>query len=458
MPQGRSYTLEELQQMGAKPIERSYTLDELQKMGAKPVDTAPPAATPARPLSTFDRIRRSVMSEATPVIDMAKGALKGAGSTAVGLIQGQQKIHGKAPMAKPAFLEPTNTAQKVGFGAEQIGEFMAPQGAIVRGAKALKTGSLLANMGIRAGLEAVPAATITSAQTGGDPKATVINTMIAAGFGAAAPLGKAVVDRLPADIFNYMLRPLSKEFRFGKNPGAALVDEGITAASTLELLGKIRIKQSDVGGQLDTVLKAYKGAGKVDIKGALPIIDDAIKGAAKANDQELANQLVKFRDSITDILVTSKDGKIVKTGVRKPTVLDPLRATDVKRDIGKNTKWTGQAYDNDLNQIKSKVYRFIDSEVDKLVPAAEKLNSRYGNLLSAQHAAERLGTMSPVRLSDFLVLAGVGAHWGVTGALIAAKKGLETVAGASLAATGVRGAPAIATAGKNVALGNRPRQ
>lgn len=76
--------------------------------------------------------------------DVALGAAKGAGSTIFGLGQlGQRIIEpvlGGKVAEKPEFLEPQGIAQKIGFGAEQIGEFFLPASIAAKGVKTLEAG------------------------------------------------------------------------------------------------------------------------------------------------------------------------------------------------------------------------------------------------------------------------------------------------------------------------------
>lgn len=111
------------------------------------------------------------------------GAVKGAANTAIGLGEMVHRIPGVSsavdalygqPGSRETFegarqaVAPTNTSQRIGFGAEQIGEFFLPSGAVARAAKA----------GVAGGL--------TFAQTGSPATAGVSSALTAVLPGAGA--------------------------------------------------------------------------------------------------------------------------------------------------------------------------------------------------------------------------------------------------------------------------------
>lgn len=134
--------------------------------------------------------------------DVAIGAVKGAGNTAIGLGELVHRIPGvsrgvdalydavgidavpsrEAFPAARALVQPTNTAQKVGFYGEQIGEFFLPAGAVSRGA--------------RIATEAVKSGGLTAAQGGSDRAAMADAglSLVIPGAGAVRRGGKAIAD------------------------------------------------------------------------------------------------------------------------------------------------------------------------------------------------------------------------------------------------------------------------
>jgi len=108
---------------------------------------APKAGPPAPQPGVMDRLKSldRTMGQA------AIGAAKGVGNTVAGLGEmvhmipgvsaGVDALYGKPGLSDASFKEarrvtaPTNTAQAVGQGVEQVGEFFLPTGAVGKGAK-----------------------------------------------------------------------------------------------------------------------------------------------------------------------------------------------------------------------------------------------------------------------------------------------------------------------------------
>lgn len=121
------------------------------------------------------RERTAPASPAGVALDVATGVAKGAANTVAGLGELVHRVPGvsravdtlysQPGVSQASFREarrittPTNTAQKVGFYGEQIGEFFLPTGAVSRGAKVAsevgKSGALTAAQGGSAGESAV---------------------------------------------------------------------------------------------------------------------------------------------------------------------------------------------------------------------------------------------------------------------------------------------------------------
>lgn len=130
---------------------------------------------------------------------MTMDALKGVGAGVASTVfhggdlirrgLGMERVINK-PEVQAAMTAPPSLSGAVGKAGEQIGEFFLPGGAIGRTAKALETGSKVANVGIRALLEGASAAGITTAQTG-SPSAGATSGAVTAGVTAGlAPAGK----------------------------------------------------------------------------------------------------------------------------------------------------------------------------------------------------------------------------------------------------------------------------
>lgn len=372
---------------------------------------------------------------------LARGIAKGAANTGLTLTGGMAKVLGTDPTGSIRALRsetapaPGNMGEQLGFLGEQTAEYFAPGGLVKRVGKAASALPRVARGAVRAGAEGAATGGVAAAQ-GHSPRA--IGT--AALLGAATPAALAVAERVGPAIVNNMLRPLAKQYRFGKNPGRAVVNEGIVAQDINHLVTALAERKDMVGKLIDGSLRSPRAqaAGTIDIKPMLKPVDDAIKKYARSPENEaLVKQLYNFRESLTNIFIPGPKGTILPTGIPRPTMLDPYRATRVKREIGEGTKWSGEAYERPLNEVKAEVYRSIDSAVDALVPESKFLNERYGNLLEAQKAAERKAAAS--QLINMTDLAGFGVGTAAGGPVVGAGAAAASRAllGTTLGTTGL---------------------
>ncbi len=202
---------------------------------------------------------------------------------------------------------------------------------------------------------------------------------------------KFLQEKLPERTINSTLKPLSKEFSFGKNPGKAVVDEGIVANTRAGLLSKIVGRKKEVGQSLDDTIGAFsKGAKKVQVD-MTDLINKPIKeaqlAAKKRGETKLFEALEDLRVGLTRDFI-EKGGKLVP-GKEKGLIVTPLGLWDEKKSIGDGIRWTGQAFDNDLNKVKFKIFSNLKNALTNVVPTSKKLLSRYANLVGAENSALR---------------------------------------------------------------------
>lgn len=301
---------------------------------------------------------------------------------------------------KPKILEPVGRAEKAGFVTEQIAEFFTPA-IFTKGLKvklALNFTSDTLQILSRALIGAAETAGVTALQGGtlGEiAGAGTLGAIIPGGPGKGIldskivkPAVKFLTEKLPSRIVNSILKPVQKLFDFGRNPGQGVVGEGITANTRGQLLTKISQKKQEIGNQIGTLLEKFKEKSLNLSNAVLKPIDDAIDKAVRAGEQALVTRLQSVKDGLTKTFKLGKDGKIQITG-NKNLVVNPLEAQKLKIELGQNTRWTGQAFDNDINQVRVQVYRNINNLIDDTVEGSIKLNQRYANLLSAEKALER---------------------------------------------------------------------
>lgn len=283
--------------------------------------------------------------------------------------------------------------------------------------------------------------------------AAIIASVIPAGGELSrfsSPIRNWLTENLPSRLINVDIKPLERMFKFGRNPGDAIVEEGITANTKGGLVKAVVQKKNDVWTQLKSIYANPQVASKVDnFSGAVDIVNKQIEQAAKGGkeNQGLVTRLGNFRDYLLKTYKSNAKGEVVSSGNRILNKLKTGDAFQLKKDIGEGTVWTGKASeDSALNAVKKEVYNFFDEKIDKMAPGTEDLNRRYGNLLNAQKASERaaiqaekthlvkLGNRFGIGLTiGYGILSG---NWKTAGELLVAEIGGE-IAGSTAVRTRV---------------------
>lgn len=188
-------------------------------------------------------------------------------------------------------------------------------------------------------------------------------------------LGTAVREKLPQMAVRDVIGPHLSDFKFGRNPVKAVVEEGISAATNEGMLKKISARKSELGKRIDMQLSLKAAAGKVvDVKKAVTdSLFEHMRLARQLGDDALTRRLVKFRNAVT-----------------KRTSMSPREAAKLKRDIGDSVHWTEDPVEASLNAAKQDVYRALNDAVDQQVPGTKELNARFADLLHAEKSMKRV--------------------------------------------------------------------
>ena len=467
MPQSSGLTYEQLVAMGAKPgsvpaqTKSGLTYAQMVAMGAKPG----PALKPATPVEGDPGI---LAKTGEAIIDVAKGVGKGAVNTSLGI----SKIVGTVPgdtSLEDVGMEPTNAAQKIGFGAEQIGEFFIPGGVVTKGTKAIegvvtaasKLPSLVkgaVKLGSKVGLEVAGAGAVTAAQSAGDLDATKNAAMIAGAIPVAgkaieplANIAKKLLSKaLPGRIVESIIKPAKALKKFGSEPGQEVAVQGLKS-NTLEGLEKeIGTRLNQVGKFRDAMLAQPQFAAKsVNVADAINgPIDEAIKRASVDGNKALIQRLEDFRDGQFAARF-GVQGKIKKLN------LTPLEATKLKTDIGKGFRWSEDPIEGTLNDVRQDIYREVRAAVDQQVPGVRELNRSYANLLNAEKAVnarvDAVSKLNFVGMTEAMAavtasLAGAAISGDLSGASIYGLLGLAGIKGVRMSGPGVGSRTAAALA------------
>ena len=374
-----------------------------------------------------------------------KGLLTGVGKSAVGLAQGvgefgrgiqrgisegigavtgvenfgmSEGVFDKGSEANQKLTDlatPRTTSESIGKFAGDVAQFAIPGGAA---AKATKGAGVLTKTAAAGGTDAA----VQTIQQGGVSRATLDTAILGAIFPAAAKLKEGARITIGANagarFINSVIKPVTKQFSYGKNPGRAVAELGIKASSLEDLSEGITKARQNTGTALSAAAKQVPTTVKINAGEALSSFDEAIKKAVANNDQALLNRLNEARDAIVQTRSLS-NGKIVPTGTRLLDKLTYEQAAELKRKIGDITKWTGQkTEDETVNGALSRAYGALKGQMDevtrnvnpKLATTLKKLNEQYADLTSADIAARNRDALAQrANLISMPVKFGAGA-------------------------------------------------
>lgn len=202
-------------------------------------------------------------------------------------------------------------------------------------------------------------------------------------------------------VINSLIKPLAKDFSYGKNPGRAIAEEGIIANNFDDLITKITDSRQKVGREIGELGNKLSTKAEVNIGGSLSPLSEAMKVAASQNNPTLLNRLSNIKTAIENTLEPYVDNagsvSIRSTGKRKLEGLTFAQSREVLGDIGDMTQFTGNPSDDKLvnstlkriyGNIKETTLRHADSVNPEIAKKFRKLTEKYGDLTSAEIAAK----------------------------------------------------------------------
>ena len=324
------------------------------------------------------------------------------------------RLEGVAPeVVEKAIPEPT-AGELVGGGL-QIASLVLPYGKMLKGAESIAAKAIAptaakifgsATAGAIGGYTYEAGEKIQKGEKPIPGLMTVTGAIIPGGIGTIGVGGKIIREKVPARMINSLVKPLLKDFSYGKNPGRIIAEEKIVANSFDDLVSKISAKRTEIGGHLGNVSdvlddKMAKKGLVVNLKQTTNHIDLAMKKAAQQNNQPLINRLSEVKKAITQKLSLGKDeaGRpiVESLGERELSSLSFRDALDIKQAIGDMTKFTGNISDDEIaNKALKKVWGSMKGELNKkaaqIDPSAasrfSKLNEKYADITSADVAAK----------------------------------------------------------------------
>ncbi len=231
-----------------------------------------------------------------------------------------------------------------------------------------------------------------------------LGTLIGGGIPTLGVAKNVVVrfgERQAPRIINSLIKPLAKDFSYGKNPGRAVAEEGIIANNFDDLIDNIRASRQKIGQSIGFLSSKLSERPLLNIELALNPLDDAVKVAAKQNNPTLLQRLNNVKRAITDVLepVVDDTGNlgIKSVGYRNLDSLTFKQTRNLLSEIGDMTQFTGNPSDDKLvnsalkqvyGKIKETSLKYAEAVNPELAKEFSKLTEKYADLHSAEIAAK----------------------------------------------------------------------
>lgn len=378
--------------------------------------TAPAPTLPA-PKPGLDTLKANIGKLPGEFNQLANNIVQGTGFGKTADTIGTDIAHAVAtPEMRPALnaVHPLPSATDQAGAALNVGSLLVPVGAAEKvGTNVLArvVGPRLAAFGGKAFAGATMGMTYDAGQEleQGKPIQPGVGTalgVLGPVAGGVTSLAKKGVQTLAGNtaprIINSLIKPLLKDFSYGKDPGRTVAELGITGNNMDELVSNITANRQRIGQQASQLGQQLDTKTKLSVSGALSPIDEAMTAAARNNDSTVLNRLQDVKRAISKILVPVTDvatGRvsITETRDRPLTDLTYTQGLKIKQMIGDLTKFTGNhSDDNAVNSALKKAYGNVKGQLDTAASAADpataaqlrKLNAQYADLTSAEVATK----------------------------------------------------------------------
>jgi len=362
-------------------------------------------------------------------IPLAKG-INVNGQTIGGFRGGQSSAQQLIP---EEYRKPEGLPQKIGFGTEQVAEFLVPGGVGTKVGAAASKLPVLASapkvaqkfvpLAARGAAEAGLAAGQVSAQRGtteGSGTAAAIGGLIPFGGALASKLGSAA-RKVPQTAWNAILKRTPTEAAKSPNLPSLAVKTGLVGGAR-SLLKQAEENIQSIEVSLDEILKPAKG--RVNANSVASYLDDLKESYGRIPGEESSVAVI---DSIA-------------ADIRRRKSMTPAQANRLKQDIYALIK---RSYGKGTMEVPAKqeaqkaVAAGLKREIERVVPEAKSLTERQAVYIQIRNAIEkRLARQegkgiagTGVGIYD-LMLGGIGTAYGAsTGSPLA---GIAAVAGKKL--------------------------
>jgi len=247
---------------------------------------------------------------------------------------------------------------------------------------------------------------------------------------------EAIADTGPGRLINSLIKPAQGEFKFGKNPGKAIADEGIVATSADDLLQKVSTRAEEIGKNIEQsiISQSKTAATQIDMK---PLITGPI-------DEQL--KVLKKLPTVNASAINTLEGLKQDLLSNYGNTQVELGVWNAKKEVGNLINWnSNEPFRDEVNKALWKVFEGLKTTLNKSVPGLEQLNGRYSELIAAAKSIERRSGVAQRAniIGNVGSLGGAALGYqqdGARGAAVGAlgMKALGTTVGKTVAAQGVK--------------------
>jgi hypothetical protein len=350
---------------------------------------------------------KSFLERTANVLDMVFGGGK------VGEAIGTQIAKARAKPEEKQFITPGPSMGEVAGSALQSAALFIPGGKLATvGTKlATKAGVKVGasaigkiGTGIAAGEVFDVASNLQQGKTGLQALTPGLGAVIGGAIpavGVAKNVTVRFADRQAPRIINSLIKPLAKDFSYGKNPGRAIADEGIIANNFDDLIDKIRTTRQSVGEKIGQLGDNLSKSPVLQLRSSLNPLDEAIKNAASQNNTTVLQRLNNVKRALTEVLEPMVDEKgnigVMSIGSKNLENLTFREGRALLGEIGDLTAFTGNPSDDKIvNSTLKRIYGNIKEKTLALAKEIDpqkaqefsKLTEKYADLSSAEIAAK----------------------------------------------------------------------
>ncbi len=288
----------------------------------------------------------------------------------------------------PALMATKTPSTNIGQGLAKAAEFAAPSGDAALAMKAAGIlPKMLAQSGIGAGVGLMQGQSPKDAAMSGATAGAATGAL----EGAWPAMKDFVANKITPRSLNSLMGVAPKMLESGAQPGEQIAKDGLIAGSKESLKQQVDQQTKDTGLALNAVLTKSSAGARIDpnpiMNGAMSNAKNRISGPADpAFEANLQKIFQRVKEEMPGTFPTVE--KFLSGDNNSLPMLTPLQAQNLKKTIGDSIRWTGAAYEGDLNEVLLDMYRGLNSATKEAVPEAAPLLSKYQNYQVAKNALE----------------------------------------------------------------------